>query len=208
MQQSKVIKSVIAVGVLMITSGGAVLAATEANSRLTQQINAGVLSTSILDTTGQPVANPSFGMSATTVSNTAVQTSTGALGTNEQRLTVDNPGAANNGWTLALAGAAGAKWTSGANNYSFNATASDQGQLSITSAGTVTPVIGDTTGVSGASTSTFSNTTSSITIMDAASNSADVWNGYITGIGLSQTVPVGTPVGAYTLNLVQTITAK
>lgn len=147
-------------------------------------------------------------MSATTVSNTAVQTSTGTLGTNDQRLTVDNPGAANNGWTLALAGASGAAWTSGANTYPFNAATSAQGQLSITSAGTVTPVIGGATGVSGASTSTFSNSTSSITIMDATSSAANVWNGYITGIGLSQTVPVGTPAGSYTLNLVQTLTAK
>lgn len=208
MQYSKAIKSVIITGVLMIAGGGVALAATTANSQLTQQINAGTLSTSILDTTGGVVATPSFGMSATTVSNTAVQTSTGTLGTNDQRLTVDNPGAANNGWTLALAGASGAAWTSGANTYPFNAATSAQGQLSITSAGTVTPVIGGATGVSGASTSTFSNSTSSITIMDATSSAANVWNGYITGIGLSQTVPVGTPAGSYTLNLVQTLTAK
>lgn len=182
-------------------------AATTADSELTQTINAGVLSTSILDAGGLPVASPSFAMSNTTASTTTTQTSTGAFGSDTQRITVDNPGSATGGWTLALAGATSAQWSGSAGSYPYNASTSGAGQLSITSSGTVTALVGGVTNVSGATAATFSDTVSAITIMSASSAAASNWNGYITGVGLSQTIPAGTPAGSYSIDMVQTITA-
>ena len=47
-----------------------------------------------------------------------------------------------------------------------------------------------------------------ITLLTAAAGSEDVWNGYVTGIGLSQVIPASAPVGTYTINLTQTVTSN
>lgn len=185
----------------------AAFAATTTNSQLTQSITAGSLSTSILDSTGAAVSSPSFAMSAVNSSTTSVQTSTGTFGSDSQRITVDNPGAGTNGWTLALAGATSAAWTAGTQAYPYDAATSAAGQLSITSAGTVTPVVGGSTGITGAVSGTFDGTVTSLTLMSAGATAASTWNGYVTGIGLSQTIPAGTQVGSYAIDMVQTVTA-
>lgn len=183
-------------------------AATTADSKLTQEITAGALNTSIRDGSGLAVTAPSFPMSSTTVSNTAVQTTTGTFGDTNQRITVDNPGFATNGWTLVLAGATSAAWNDGAKTYPYNAATSDAGQLTVNPAvGTVTPVFGGTTGVTLGSSATYNGTVTAITLMQAGAAAASTWNGYVTGIGLSQTIPVSTPVGSYKLDMVQTVTA-
>jgi hypothetical protein len=53
-----------------------------------------------------------------------------------------------------------------------------------------------------------SGTTNSITLLTAAASSDDIWNGYLTGIGLSQKVPPSKPAGTYVLDLTQTVTAS
>lgn len=88
------------IGVVAFVAMPSVYAATTADSKLTQTINAGVLSTDVRNSGGSVVGSPSFAMSTMTVS-TSQQTSTGTFGDNNQRITVDNPGGANNGWTLA-----------------------------------------------------------------------------------------------------------
>ena len=184
-------------------------AQTTTNSQITQQINAGVLSTSIRDGAGAVVASPTFAMSAVAAS-TSQQTSTGTFGSSTQRITVDNPGGANNGWTLALnATVPGtATWTSGGNSYAYNGATAAAGQLTVNPAvGTLTPTVGGATGVSLGTSSTFTGTTP-ISIITAAASSADIWNGYATGIGLSQTIPPAQPVGNYTINMTQTVTAN
>ncbi len=183
--------------------------------RLSQSINSGTITTNIVDTNGSPVVGASFAMSATSIS-TICQTSTGSYGSNNQRVAVDNPGGANGGWTLAIAltGGAGSNWTSGGNTYKADnpaAAGCTQGQL------TLNPTLA-TIGLVGASTSTgitkgtqaaFSNgVTDSITLLNAAINSDDIWSGYLTGIGVSQTIPPQTPAGAYTIDLTQTVTAS
>ena len=76
-------------------------AATTANSKLSQTINPGVLSTDIRDSTNSLVNNPTFAMGATTVSS-SLGSGTGVFGDNDNRIYVENPGAADNGWTLTL----------------------------------------------------------------------------------------------------------
>lgn len=183
-------------------------AANTATSQLSQAITAGVLSTSIRDAGGSVVASPSFSMGSVAVS-TSAQTATGTFGSNTQRITVDNPGGANNGWSLALAatGGATATWTSGANSYAFNGT-STTGQLSLDpSVATVTPTSpATTTGVSKGTAATFTAATP-ITILSASSSANQIWNGYMTGVGVSQIIPASQPIGTYTINMTQTVTA-
>ncbi len=207
--------------------GGVVFAAS--NSTLTQTITAGVLSTDILDATRTPVASPSAAMSSKAFSfdcQTGASASTGTLGTNTQRLYVTNPGAANNGFTLAIAATAGptARWANGGatNFFDFNDPTTggctdgadvdvSSGQLTIDpSVGTLTTDCASCTltGVTkGASTGFNQSTTDAITLINAGATSDDVWRGYLTGAGLSQTIPAETPVDSYSVNLTLTATA-
>lgn len=192
----------------IVTSAPVALAALTADSDLTQTVNPGALSTSILDSGGSPVGSPSFAMTATTASTTT-QTSTGAFGDTNQRVTVENPGASNTGWTLALS-ATGSWSDGGTNTYPYDGATPADGQLSVNpGAGTLTPTFGTATGISTGSSSTFVNgSVSSIELLNAGASSDDVWSGYVTGIGLSQTVPAGTPAASYSLVVTQTVTAQ
>lgn len=185
-------------------------AATTAESTLTQSITQGTISTSIRDESGGIVASPSFAMGATTVSTTA-QTTTGTFGTNTQRITVDNPNGSSNGgaWSLTLnaTNPTTGRWTSGSNNYLYNGTAAT-GQLTVNpTAGTLTAVAGGASNVSLGTQASFSGV-GAITLATATTDAAPIWNGYITGIGLSQSIPANTPVGNYSLNMTQTVTAQ
>lgn len=189
-----------------ITVSG-VNAALTADSKLTQVINAGVLSTSVKNSGGSNVASPSFAMTAVSAS-TSGQTATGSFGDNNQRITVDNPGGANNGWTLSLNAKVPntGKWVSGSNNYSYNGNATT-GQLTVNpSGGTLAAPVGGTGNVTLGSQASFT-ASNPITLATAASASADIWNGYIIGIGLSQAIPAAQPLGTYTIDMTQTVTA-
>lgn len=183
--------------------------------RLSQVINAGTLSTDIVDGAGVSVASPAFSMTSTSVKTTC-QTITGTYGDTGQRVSVDNPGGANAGWNLTIAATGGptATWTNGAATYKFNDTAGTgctAGQL------TLNPSVA-TLGLNGTSTSTgvtkgssasfVSGSVDSITLMSASAASEDIWNGYLTGIGVSQKIPASTPAGTYTIDLTQTVTAS
>lgn len=196
----------------LVAVPGAVFAATTADSQLTQQINAGVLSTSIRDASGVVVGSPSFAMSAVSVS-TSLQTSTGTFGSNTQRITADNPGASNSGFTLTLAATNGisSTWEDGVKTYPYNAATAASGQLTINpTAGTLTPTSPATsTGITLGSSATYvSGSVDVITLLNAAAGSDDIWNGYVTGVGVSQTIPAFTAAGNYTLDMTQTITAQ
>lgn len=182
-------------------------AAPTATSELTQEISSGALSTDIRNSGGSVVASPSFAMSAATVS-TSQQTVTGEFGSNSQRVSVDNPGGADGGWTLAWnATVPGtSEWTDGGNNYAYNGSEA-AGRLTINpAAGSLTALTGGSTGLTLGSSGFFSGTTP-ITLLSADASSADIWNGYITGIDLTQTIPASQPAGSYTLDMTQTVTS-
>lgn len=184
-----------------------VSAAPTATSELTQQINAGAISTDIRDAGGSVVASPSFAMTTATIS-TSQQSVTGTFGSNTQRVTVDNPGGANGGWTLAWNATVPGTgtWTAGGNNYPYNSSAAN-GRLSVNpSVGSLTAVSGGATGITLGSNADFTGSTA-ITLITADASSADIWNGYVTGIGLTQTIPASQPAGSYTLDMTQTVTA-
>lgn len=198
-------------GVLVLAIGLTVtppmVEAQSATSNLSQQITPGVLTTDFRDASNEVVANPTFTMSAVTASTGDVRTATGVYGDNTRRVSVDNPNAADGGWTLSLnATTPGTgKWTSGSNTYSYNGTTAAEGQLTVNpAAGAITATIDTASGVTKGASATFAGT-GPITIVTAAADSADIWNGYVTGIGLSQTIPPSTPVGTYTIGMTQTV---
>lgn len=201
--------------VLAVAAIGAPLAyatTDSADSKLTQTINAGVLSTDFRNASGGVVSNPSFSLSDATVQSSGYATTTGTLGSDSQRITVDNPDVSTDGsWVLALAPTDGATatWMNGATAaYPVTDTAAN-GQLTIDpSVGTITAVTGGITGVTKGASTALTSAAPSVTLMSASSSAAPVWNGYLTGVGLSQTIPAGTPAGSYTLNLTQTLTAS
>jgi hypothetical protein len=182
-------------------------AALTTNSTLSQQIDAGALNTSIRDAGGAVVTSPSFSMGLVTVS-TVSQTATGTFGTNTQRIAVENPGNAA-GWTLSIAATSGdvALWTSGSNTYDFNGTAA-QGSLALDPSAAVLALTGPSTvtGVTKGVSTPF--TTGAITLLSASALSDDVWSGYLTGVGVTQTIPAFQPSGAYTLSLTQTVVTQ
>lgn len=184
-------------------------AALTATSTLSQTINAGTLSTDIRDGSNVVVASPSFAMTAKQIS-TSQQTSTGTFGTATQRISVDNPGGANAGFSLTLNATdpTAGKWTSGGNNYDFKGSAA-QGQLTVDpAAGTWVALSGTITSITKGNSAAFSGATASpITLATAAAGLEDIWNGYVTGIGLSQTIPANTPGGTYTISMTQTVAA-
>lgn len=186
-------------------------AQTTTDSEITQSITDGVISTSIRDAGGNVVVSPSFAMSSVAAS-TSQQTSTGTFGSNTQRITVDNPNGSVTGgaWTLALNATdpGVSQWTSGSDTYAYNGATAAAGQLTVNPAsGVLTAVTGGSTGVTLGTLATFSGSTP-ITLATASSSAAAIWNGYITGIGLSQTIPPAQPVGSYTLDMTQTVTAQ
>jgi len=196
------------------------------NTDVTQVINAGVLTADIRDASRVTVVSPTFALSTATFSFTC-QTTTGTLGTDSQRLYVDNPNTANNGWTLTIAATSGATalWhnVGSTQTFDFNdpTTAgctdgadadSKAGQLTINpAAGTLTadcPTCVVTNITKGTSTGFSQATTDSVTLLNASASSDDIGRWYLTGVGLSQTLPGEQPVDSYSINLTITSTAS
>ena len=147
-------------------------------------------------------------MGATTVSS-SLGSGTGVFGNNDNRIYAENPGAADNGWTLTLnvATPGTGVWSAGGGKqYKYNGT-TNEGVLRIDpSGGTVTPVIGAAAGITKGTSTSFSGT-SPVTLMSASATASKVWAGYITNTSLAQTIPAGQAAGTYVLPMVQTITA-
>jgi hypothetical protein len=200
------------------------------NSQLSHTISAGTLATDIRDASLNSVASPSVSMGAVQFSFSCLTggaAPAGTLGTNTERLYVDNPGAAGNGWTLALAATGGPTtlWqnTGSSQNYDFNDAGSSgcsDGADADTKAGqlTVNPSVGTITAhcatcstaniTKGSSSAYAQGSTDSITLLNAAAASDDYGRYYLTGVGLSQTIPTEQPVDSYTLNMTLTVTAS
>ena len=196
------------------------------NANITQTISSGTLVTDIRDASRVTIANPTFAMAGTTFSFNC-QTTTGTIGSASQRLYVDNPGAANAGYTLTLAATAGATglWNNAGVTQSFDfndpTTAGcidgadadlKGGQLTVDpAASTLTADCASCTitGITKGAPAAFSQAvTDSVTLLTAAAGSDDVGRWYLTGIGLSQSIPGEQPNDSYTINLTATVTAS
>lgn len=183
----------------------------------------GALSVDIVDGSGSSIANPSVVMSAVTIGFDC-QTSTGTLGTTAQRIRVSNT-TLTPGWTVAIAATSGgtANWSSGGNTFDFNdgsgtpAGCADGGDADSlagrmtlnASSGTSTPQSGcNNTGISlGSNTSFAQGTTDSITLISASAGAGTNCYWELTGIPVSQTIPIQQAAGTYSINLTLTVTA-
>lgn len=197
-----------AVGTIAFGAVPIVHAATTATSTLSQTISNGSLSTDVRDGSNAVVGSPSFSLSAVNVS-TSGQTSTGTFGSSTQRISVDNPGGANNGFSLALNATTPGTgvWDDGASHtYAYNGNATT-GVLTVDpSVSTWTANVGTTTSITKGTSASFTGSTA-ITLATTSASLEDIWNGYVTGIGLSQAIPANTPAGTYTISMTQTVTA-
>lgn len=227
MKKQEIIKKILCLGLSFFAFNSVVLAAP--TPTLTQTITNGVLSTDILDASRNPVASPSVAMSSKAFTfdcQTGANASTGTLGTNTQRVYVTNPGGANNGWTLTIAATGGATstWANGGatRRIDFNDASgsgctdggdadSNAGQITLDPlAGTLTTDCTSctTTGVTKGSVTAFAEgSTDTITMLNAAAGSDDIWRGYLTNTGISQVIPAETPADSYTVNFTLTATA-
>jgi len=196
-----------AVGTLALAAAPPAYAALTANSTLSQTITNGTLSTDVRDGSNVVVGSPSFSMAALNVA-TSQQSTTGTFGSGTQRISIDNPGGANNGFSLTLNATTPGTgvWTSGGNTYAYNGTAA-AGRLTVDpSVSTWTALVGTTTSIT-KGTSTAFTASAPITLATTSAALEDIWNGYVTGVGLTQTIPANTPAGTYTISVTQTVAA-
>lgn len=206
--QPLLVAATLIIGITAFSASSAVRAANNYNSELSQKINTSVLSTDIRDASGALVVSPLFVMGDVSVS-TSQQTSTGIFGTNSQRITVDNPEAANGGWTLTLnsLNPATSEWADGSKKYKYNGTVA-QGRLTVDpTVGALVANVGTTSNIAKGASASFSGSTA-ITLLNAGAASDDILNVYLTGVGLSQTIPAAQPSGSYSIDMVQTVTAQ
>lgn len=225
------VMTVVIVAIIALLFVGAKVSAANTPT-LNQTINAGTLTTDILDGSRVAVGSPAAAFSAKTFSfdcQYGGSASTANLGTGTERVYVINPNAANNGWTLSIAATAGvtALWQNGGltQNYDFNDptganpgcndgvdTDSKAGQLTINpTASTINLdcLTCTSTNVTKGSSSAFNQgTTDAITLLNAAAASDDIWRGYLTGVAMSQTIPAEQPADSYSVNMTITVTAN
>lgn len=205
---------------LAILAGLCVLlvpAAASASStpNLTQTINAGTLTTNIYQSDDStPVSSPSVAFSAKNL-GFSCQTSTGTLGDTNDKVNVTNLASGIATWTLSIAATSGftTTWSDGSHTYKFNdATGSGctNGQLTIDpSVATLTDdcssACSDGTVTKGSSTAfNHGGAVDSITLLSNSAGTA--WEGYLTGISLSQKIPATQASGSYSLGMTITVT--
>ena len=222
--------TLVALALVLAGIAGLLYADAAATPTLNQTINAGTLATDIRDASRVTVGSPSVAMSAATLSFSCLtggSRPSGTLGSDSQRVYVDNPDNADNGWTLAIAATSGATavWTDGGSNtYDFNDAGGSGctdgadadlvgGQMTIdpASATTTTDYSGSsTTGITllGSATAFVQATTDSITLVTAANTSADIWRGYFKSYTIYNTIPAEQAAAAYTLGFTITVSAS
>lgn len=189
------------------------------SSTFNQTINAGTLSVDIVDTTNSysSVGSPSIDMSTVTFSFNS-QNSTGTFGTSTEAIYVQNPDAADDGWLVTLGASANtATWNSAGTPFDFNDangatdgadTDSYGGQMTVDPSGgtiaTGSQGAATTNITAGSSNSFVEGTVDSISLMTAASGSADIGDWYMTGVAITQAIPASQPA-ANDYNIVMTL---
>lgn len=217
------------IAMLLATSLGFfsfVFASPTSNFQLT--INPGTLTIDIVDGSFVTVASPSVVFNAVTFSFSC-QSTPGTFGTASEQIYIQNPDAADNGWTASLAADSGPTsfWDSAGTDMDFNDptgapagcadgadTDSLAGQLSINPS-VATLAVGNclvctTTGVTLGSSSAFSEgVTDSITIATAAAGANDIADYTIQGVSASQQIPPEQPAASdYNIDMTLSIVAS
>jgi hypothetical protein len=202
---------------------GSIFAADTSN--FTQTISAGSLSVDITNSSYVTVASPAVAMTGATFSF-GCQTVTGTFGTSSEQVYIQNPDAADNGWTVSVAASATtAVWDSAGTDFDFNDVTSSgcadgadadslAGRLTIDPSG-ATLAAGqcdscNTANVSLGTSAPFNEgTTDAITVVTGAAGSSDIGDWYIRNIAVSQTIPAEQPAASdYDINMVLSIVAS
>lgn len=225
---SRTTKTIITGGVSLLLLVGIIVPVAYAadDADLTQTISAGSLATEVRDASRVTVSSPSFALSSGGFSFNC-QTTTGTLGSGTQRIYVDNGDAADNGWTLTMAATSGATavWhnVGSTQTFDFNDTTGSgctDGADADTKAGRLTvdasvstlttdcATCATTSITKGSSTPFAQGSTDSITLLNAAAGSDDIGRWYLTGVGLSQTVPAEQTPDSYSITTTITATAS
>lgn len=223
-KQAIAIFAIVAI-LFLITIGNIIHAAATSEFQVT--INAGTLSVDIADSTDSysTVGSPTVSFSAQNFSFTC-GTTTGTLGTTTQAIYVQNPDAADSGWTVSIAASnATDVWDSAGTDFDFNDPTSSgcgdggdadslAGQLTVDASGatlgTGACASCTTTNISLGSSNAFNEgTTDSITILTAAAGSDDIGDWDLIGVALSQTIPAEQPAASdYTLSMTLSVVAS
>lgn len=210
--------AILATALLFITSAY-VLA--QDSSQFSQEILVGTLATQIRSDSTTEVGSPNVVMSDTTFSfncqNYLTASTTGTFASSTERLYVDNPDAADSGWTLSIAAAATTTlWTDGGSNkFDFNDTTTggcDDGDLDTFGGLMIIDPSGYavTADYSGSDVGNLSpgdeayfeaDVTDTITLITAAAGAPDIWRGYFTGFIISQSIPAEQAATSYTIDL-------
>lgn len=212
---------------LIILIGGKFVVFAASTSEFQVTINSGTLSVDIADSTDSfsTVGSPSVAFSASDFSFSCSSTD-GILGTATESIYVQNPDAADSGWTVSIAASDPTDvWDSAGTDFDFNDpttsgcadggdTDSLAGQLTVdASGGTLTA--GDcascaTTNITLGSSNAFEEgVTDSVTLLTGAAGSDDVGDWYLTGVDLSQTIPAEQPAASdYTLSMTLSVVAS
>jgi hypothetical protein len=206
------LKQVAVVAIALVLLVGA-QAFANTNAVLNQTINDGVKSIDIVDATGTTIASPSITFGALTFSFGTQDSTLNGIFTSAQRVRVSNPTIGHT-WTASLAGSApGAKWISGANQYSFDDAAGSgytTGQMTVdasAASGAWAGVGGcATTGITtGSSTAFVNGTTDSVTLGNGAAATPNYCRYDYTGGRMVQKIPAGQVSGAYALTMVVSV---
>ena len=207
----------------IIGAGTYVLASS--TSEFQQTINSGTLSVDIVDGSYNSVSSPSVALDAATFSfGCQTVTTTSAFGTASEQIYVQNPDAADGGWTLTVAPANTTDvWDSAGTDFDFNDGSgctdgadadSYGGQMAVDPSGatldtgqcsscTVTDI------TKGSYTAYVEGATDSATLLTAAAASDDIGDWTLQGVTIGVTIPAEQPAANdYTLNMVLTVTAS
>ena len=207
--------SVTGMGTYVLASG---------TSEFSQTINVGTLATDIVDASYVTVGSPGITMNSADFSF-ACQTATSTFGTATEQIYVQNPDAADGGWTLTIAATATTTvWDSSGTDFDFNdnngtcgADGADPdslgGQMTI-DASAATLAVGAcsacvVTNVNkGASDAFEQGSTDNITLLTGAVDSDDIGDWTLQGVSISQTIPGEQPAASdYTISLILSIAA-
>jgi len=217
MIKQTVIKKGIIISILVI-AGILTIKTVKAASTPTfnQTISAGTISADIVNGSYVTVASPTVSMDAVNFSFSA-QTATGTLGTISEKIYVQNPDGADNGWTVTIAPTAGvgASWAGTGASFDFNDptdSGETYGQMTIDASvgvgATGTCNNCSMTGIDlGSSTAFNQGVTDSITLMTGQAGSDDIGDWTLTGVSISQKIPKEKPAISYSLPMTITIAA-
>ena len=211
--------------IIMLAFGSISYVYASSTSNFTQVVNSGTLAVDIVDSSYVTVGSPSVTMGAVTFSFTC-QTATGTFGSASQVIYVSNPDAADNGWTVSLAGSSTtAVWDSAGTDFDFNDAGGSGctdgadadafgGQMTVNpNAGTLAvgqcATCATTSVTKGSSTAFVEGTTNSITVLTGAAGSNDIGDWKLTAVAISQAVPAEQPAASdYDVNMVLSILAS